>query len=92
MELKDQRVMRGKPQFQPVFLTTINLKQRMPAEHPLRGIKQRVDRILVKLSPLFNELYATKRRPSIPPEQLLKSWILMALYSVRSERSGFRFG
>ena len=78
--------MRGKPQAQPEFLTTINLNQRVPADHPLRGIKERVDKMLVKLSPLFDELYADEGRPSIPPEQLLKSRILMALYSVRSER------
>jgi transposase len=78
--------MRGKPQAQPEFLTTINLNQRVPVEHPLRGIKERVDKVLAKLSPLFDELYAEEGRPSIPPEQLLKGRILMALYSVRSER------
>ena len=78
--------MRGKPQAQPEFLTTINLNQRVPADPPLRGIKQRADQILGKLSPLFDELYAAEGRPSIPPEQLLKGRILMALYSVRSER------
>jgi transposase len=83
---KGQRIMRGKPQAQPEFLTTINLNQRVPADHPLRGIKERVDKVLVKLSPLFEELYADQGRPSIPPEQLFKSRILMALYSVRSER------
>lgn len=86
MERKGQRTMRGKPQAQPEFLTTINLNQRVPADHPLRGIKERVDKVLVKLSPLFDALYADDGRPSIPPEQLLKSRILMALYSVRSER------
>ena len=83
---KGQRTMRGKPQAQPEFLTTINLNQRVPADHPLRGIKTRVDQVLAKLSPLFDELYAGEGRPSIPPEQLFKSRILMALYSVRSER------
>jgi transposase len=78
--------MRGKPQAPPEFLTIINLNQRVPADHPLRGIKERVDKVLAKLSPLFDELYADEGRPSIPPEQLLKSRILMALYSVRSER------
>jgi len=78
--------MRGKPQAQPEFLTMVNLNQRVPSDHPLRGIKQRVDRVLAKLSPLFDELYAQEGRPSIPPEQLLKSRILIALYSVRSER------
>jgi len=79
--------MRGKAQPQPEFLTTINLNQRVPADHPLRGIKGRADQVLKKLSPLFDDLYSTEGRPSIPPEQLLKSRLLMALFSVRSERS-----
>jgi transposase len=78
--------MRGKPKAQPEFLTIINLNQRVPADHPLRGIKERTDKVLVRLSPLFDAVYAEEGRPSIPPEQLLKSRILMALYSVRSER------
>lgn len=78
--------MRGKAKAQPEFLTTINLNQRVPADHPLRGIKQQVDQVLSKLSPLFDQLYAQEGRPSIPPEQLLKSRVLIALYSVRSER------
>jgi len=79
--------MRGKAQSQPEFLTTINLHQRVPADHPLRGIKTKADLVLRKLSPLFDDLYAKDGRPSIPPEQLLKSRVLMALFSVRSERS-----
>ena len=55
--------MRGKPQAQPEFLTTINLNQRVPADHPFRGIKTRVDQVLAKLSPLFDELYAGEGRP-----------------------------
>ena len=78
--------MRGKSQPQPQFFTTINLNQRVPTDHPLRGIKERVDRVLAKLSPLFDQLYSNEGRPSIPPEQLLKSRLLIALYSVRSER------
>jgi transposase len=78
--------MRGKPKAQPEFLTTINLNQRVPADHPLRAIKARVDKVLARLSHLFDAVYADEGRPSIPPEQLLKSRILMALYSVRSER------
>ena len=79
--------MRGKAQSQPEFLTTINLNQRVPADHPLRGIKAQADQVLKRLSPLFDDLYAKEGRPSIPPEQLLKSRVLMALFSVRSERS-----
>src|SRR5436853_5866582 len=78
--------MRGKPEAQPEFLTVVNLNAMVPVDHPLRGIKRRVDAVLQKLSPLFDELYEEKGRPSIPPEQLLKARVLTALYSVRSER------
>lgn len=78
--------MRGKAKPQPEFLTVVHLNGRVPADHPLRGIKKRADQILEKFSGLFDELYAQDGRPSIAPEQLLKSRILMALYSVRSER------
>jgi len=78
--------MRGKAQEQPDFLTVVNLGARVPGDHPLRAIKRRVDAVLKEMSGLFDKLYAGKGRPSIPPEQLLKSRVLMALYSVRSER------
>lgn len=78
--------MRGKPEPQPDFLTVVNLNSIVPSDHPLRSIKRRVDTVLQKLSPLFDELYAQEGRPSIPPEQLLKARVLTALYSVRSER------
>ncbi len=79
------RNMRGKPQAQPDFLTVVNLNAIVPADHPLRAIKSRVDTVLRKLSPLFDELYAEEGAPSVPPEQLLKARVLTALYSVRSE-------
>src|SRR5258706_10657360 len=34
----------------------------------------------------FDTLYATTGRPSIPPERLLKSSLLIALHSIRSDR------
>jgi transposase len=78
--------MRGTSQPQPEFLTVVNLNAIVPADHPLRAIKRRVDAVLKKLSPLFAALYANEGRASIPPEQLLKARVLCALYSVRSER------
>jgi transposase len=61
-------------------------ESRVPADHPLRSIKAHTDRVLKELSSEFEELYAANGRPSIPPEQLLKGQLLMALYSVRSDR------
>jgi transposase len=78
--------MRGRPVSQPQFLTALNPEARIPAAHPLRAIKKFCDEALKRLSPLFEELYSEFGRASIPPEQLLKARVLMALYSVRSER------
>ena len=83
---RDRIEMRGKAQAQPDFLTVINLNSCVPADHPLRAIKRRLDAVLQNLSPLFDDLYEELGRPSIPPEQLLKARVLTALYSVRSER------
>ena len=44
------------------------------------------DRVLQELSPTFSRMYAKRGRPSVPPEHLLKASLLIALYSVRSER------
>ena len=38
------------------------------------------------MSPLFDEIYVDNGRPSIPAECLLKSSLLMAFYTIRSER------
>ena len=58
----------------------------MPAEHPLRPIREMTDHALVRLSPQFEAMYSEMGRPSIPPEQLLRALLLQALYSIRSER------
>jgi transposase len=58
----------------------------VPKEHPLRRVKELADAALTQLSPLLDEMYSEIGRPSIPPERLLKASLLMALYTVRSER------
>src|ERR1700736_1735057 len=78
--------MRGEDGRQRAILVVINPEQRVPQGHPLRRIKAAADVALAQLSPLFDEMYSTVGRPSIPPERLLKASLLMALYTVRSER------
>jgi transposase len=68
------------------MLTLITADQLVPGDHPIRQIKPIVDKALVELSSTFNRMYADTGRPSIPPEHLLKACLLIALYSVRSER------
>jgi transposase len=58
----------------------------VPQRHPIRRIKPLVDKTLAKLSPSFDRMYAANGRGSMPPEHLLKAGLLMALFSVRSER------
>lgn len=78
--------MRGHVDPQSVLFTTISPEKRVPVNHPIRTIKALADEQLLELSPIFDEMYAEAGRCSIPPERLLKAQLLIALYSVRSER------
>ena len=78
--------MRGEDKKQSSMLMLMSPETRVPPTHPLRAIKGLADEALAKLSPVFDAMYADGGRPSIPPERLLKSMLLIALYSVRSER------
>ena len=78
--------MRGDDTEQAAVMLFITPDQKVPQDHPIRAIKPIVDRALASLSPVFNRMYSTRGRPSIPPETLLKASLLIALYSVRSER------
>jgi transposase len=55
----------------------------VPRNHWLRVIGAIVDAVL---TPEFEKLYAKSGRPSILPETLLRARLLLAFYSVRSER------
>jgi transposase len=69
------------------MLAFVDIEARVPPDHPLRTIKALADQALAALSPTFDRMYAEVGRPSIPPERLLKSALLIALFSVRSERA-----
>lgn len=78
--------MRGDLEPQSHLFSYFSPESRVPATHPLRAIKRLCDEALVKLTRTFEEMYSTTGRPSIPPERLLKASLLIALYSVRSDR------
>ena len=69
------------------MLTTLSTEDLIPADHPIRRIRVVVDAVLAELDPVFDEMYASGGRRSVPPEQLLKATVLMAMYSIRSERA-----
>ena len=78
--------MRGEDQRSEGFFSYVPLEPRIPADHPLRAIRELIDEALRELSRDFNKLYARDGRPSIPPERLLRALLLQAFYTVRSER------
>jgi transposase len=78
--------MRGEETRQELMLLGLTANDLVPADHPLRQMKPIVDRVLTGLSPTFSQMYARDGRRSIPPEHLLKASLLIALYSIRSER------
>ena len=78
--------MRGEQESQVELLTTTSPGKRVPATHPIREIKRLADQALSKLDRTFDAMYSSIGRPSIPPERLLKAQLLIAFYSVRSER------
>jgi len=78
--------MRGADEQSGSMFSYVSLEARVPADHPLRGIRHITDRALVRLSPQFDAIYIRFGRPSIPPEQLLRALLLQALYTIRSER------
>ncbi|MCI0436265.1 MAG: IS5 family transposase [Gemmatimonadetes bacterium] len=76
----------GRPEPQSQIYFAIDIESWIDPEHPLRGVKRRVDEILKSLRPKFRKAYSLIGRPSVPPEMLLKALLLQSLYSIRSER------
>jgi len=80
--------MRGRQSSQSLMFqyVSVSLEDRVPTDHPLRGIRVLADEALRGLRREFSGLYSHTGRPSIPPEQLLRALLLQSLYSIRSER------
>ncbi len=78
--------MRGEADQQLPLFHVFEVEDRIRADHPLRDIKRRTNRILQTLHEKFEAAYSRTGRPSVPPERLLKALLLMALYTIRSER------
>lgn len=78
--------MRGEVSGQSQLLGLVDPNSLIPPNHPLRRIKILADSALAGCHDTFETMYAEKGRPSIPPERLLKAQLLLALFSLRSER------
>src|SRR5438477_12119168 len=78
--------MRGAFLDQGRLFSYISPEARVPANHPLRKVRELVRDVLDELNHSLARLYASEGRPSIPPEQLLSALLLQVFYSIRSER------
>ena len=58
----------------------------VPAKHPLIAIREILNRALTDMDFLFESIYESRGRYSVPPEWLLRGLVLQALYGIRSER------
>jgi len=78
--------MRGDERVQDGMFSYVSLEQRVPQDHPLRGIRKLTDEVLGSLNEEFDKLYADSGRPWIAPEYLLRALLLRVFFSIRSER------
>lgn len=78
--------MRGQAENQADVFSYLSPADRVPADHPLRPIREMAIEAVDRLSQDFDALYSNTGRPSIPPERLLLALILQYLYGIRSER------
>lgn len=77
--------MRGDEKNQSALFHYFSIESLVPESHPIRRIRKLCDEALKRLDVVFDTMYSDTGRPSIAPERLLKSQILIALYSVRSD-------
>ena len=81
--------MRGSTSRQVTVPGSIDPGELIPTNHPIRKIRPLAEVALKGLEPTFERMYPQMGRPSVPPEHLLTSSPLMALYSIRSEPQVF---
>jgi transposase len=78
--------MRGDDRNQGSMYSYVTMERRIGVNHPARRLRALVDRALERMDAALDAMYASKGRPSIAPERLLRAQLLMVLYSIRSER------
>ncbi len=78
--------MRGSDHVQEALFSVTRLEDFVPADHPLRQVREIVNESLRRLNGLFDAIYADRGRASVAPEKLMRALLLQVLYSIRSER------
>lgn len=79
--------MQGREKVQSALFGTTPIEELLPSDHPLRKIRADFDAAYARLHTAFETSYGATGNPSIPTPVLLRAWLLMALYSIKSERA-----
>lgn len=79
--------MQGREKDQRALFGTTPIDELLALDHPLRKIRKDFDEAYSRLAWAFETSYGTTGNPSVPTPVLLRAWLLMALYSIRSERA-----
>ena len=78
--------MRAPDHTQDELFCTISIESLVPADHPLRRIRQYADAVLKRMQPQFEAMYSHTGRPGVAPERLLRALLLQVLYGYPGER------
>jgi transposase len=80
----------GREKDQKALFGTTPMEELLPSDHPLRKIRRDFDAAYARLASAFETSYGTTGNPSVPTPVLLRAWLLMALFSIKSERFASR--
>ena len=78
--------MRGSDERTGSLFSYVGIEGRLRPDHPFRAVRALTDETLAAMERELAALYSGIGRPSIAPQMLLRSMLLQAFYSVRSER------
>jgi transposase len=78
--------MRGADVMQEPLFVVKTLNDFIPADHPLRAIREILNVALDRMDEHFAAMYSAFGRESIAPEKLMRALVLQVLYGLRSER------
>ena len=78
--------MRGADVMQEPLFVMKTLNDFVPADHPLRSIREILNVALDRMDQHFAAMYSPFGRESIAPEKLIRALVLQVLYGLRSER------
>lgn len=77
----------GRETGQAQLFASVLLESKIPVDHPLRKLRLLVDECLKPWVSAWESRYSDVGQPGIPPAQLIRAQLLMAFYSIKSERS-----